>query len=94
MSPMIQWCETPTPRVKRPSHTAWTDSACWASTMGCRGWRGTMAVPTSMREVAAPSSAAAVMTSNSSGICGVQTESSPAWSAQRASACSFSTLVA
>ncbi len=36
-----------------------------------------MAVPTSIRDVAAPMSVAAVMTSNSSGICGVQTESKP-----------------
>ena len=53
-----------------------------------------MAVPTSMRDVAAPISVTAVMTSNSSGICGVQTVSRPASSAQRASAWSFSTLVA
>ena len=53
-----------------------------------------MAVPTSIRAVAMPIRVAAVMTSNSSGICGVQTESRPAWSAQRASAWSFSTLVA
>ena len=80
--------------MKRPSHTAWLESACWASTIGCRGCSGTMAVPTSIREVAVPISVAAVMTSNSSGICGVQTESKPASSAQRASAWSFSTLVA
>ena len=55
MSEMIQWCETPSPSAKRPSHTAWMESACWANTMGCRGWRGTMAVPTSIRVVAAPS---------------------------------------
>ena len=47
-----------------------------------------------MRDVAVPMSVAAVMTSNSSGIWGVQTESKPASSAQRASAWSFSTLVA
>ncbi len=47
-----------------------------------------------MRDVADPMSVAAVMTSNSSGIWGVQTESKPASSAQRASAWSFSTLVA
>ena len=52
------------------------------------------AVPISILDVAAPISVAAVMTSNSSGICGVQTESRPASSAQRASAWSFSTLVA
>ena len=77
MSAMIQWCETPRPKVKRPPHTAWFDSACWASTMGWRGCSGTMAVPTSIRVVAVPMSVAAVMTSNSSGICGVQTESRP-----------------
>ena len=91
---MIQWCETPSPRTKRPSHTAWVDRACWASTIGCRGWIGTMAVPISILDVAVPMTVAAVMASNSSGICGVQTVSRPASSAHRASARSFSTLVA
>jgi hypothetical protein len=53
-----------------------------------------MEVPISMREVAVPSSVTAVITSISSGICGVQIVSRPASSAQRASAWSFSTLVA
>ena len=39
-----------------------------------------------MRAVASPTSAAAVRASKSSGICGTQTEASPASSAQRASA--------
>ncbi len=94
MSLMIQWCETPRPRVKRPVQTAWLESVCCARTTGCRGWTGTIEVPTSIRDVAAPISVTAVMTSISSGICGVHTVSSPASSAHRASAWSFSTLVA
>ena len=46
---MIQWCDTPRPRASRPSHTAWVDSACWASAIGWRGCTGTTAVPISMR---------------------------------------------
>jgi hypothetical protein len=61
--------------------------------MGCRGWIGTTAVPTSMRVVSAPTIAAAVSASKSSGICGTQTDAKPASSAQRASARIRSTLV-
>ena len=74
--------------------TAWVERACWASAIGCRGWMGTTAVPISMRVVSRPMTVAAVRASNSSGICGTQTEASPASSAQRASATSRSTLVA
>ena len=82
------------PERQPAAHTACTDSACWARAIGCRGCTGTTAVPISMRLVSAPTSAAAVSASNSSGICGIQTEASPASSAQRASARSRSTLVA
>jgi hypothetical protein len=62
--------------------------------MGWRGCTGTTAVPISMRLVTAPTSVAAVRASNSSGIWGIHTEARPAWSAQRASARSRSTLPA
>ena len=29
-----EWCEVPRPSVKRPSHTAWADSASWAIAIG------------------------------------------------------------
>ena len=53
-----------------------------------------MAVPISTRDVTVPRRVTAVITSISSGIWGVQIVSRPASSAQRASAWSFSTLVA
>ena len=34
MSSMIQWCDAPRPSVKRPSHTAWFDSASCAMAIG------------------------------------------------------------
>ena len=83
MSSITQWCDTPSPSAKRPPHTAWVDSACWASAIGWRGCTGTTAVPISMREVSAPTSAAAVSASKSSGICGIHTAARPASSAQR-----------
>ena len=55
---------------------------------------GTTAVPISMREVRAPITVAAVRASNSSGICGVQIDASPACSAHSASVHMRSTLVA
>src|SRR4051794_20470696 len=91
---MIQWCDTPRPSESRPSHTACTDSACCASAIGCLGCTGTTAVPISMRLVSTPMMAAAVSASKSSGTCGIQTEASPASSAQRASDRSRSALVA
>ena len=44
MSVTIQWCDGPRPSVKRPSHTAWFDSACCAIAIGCRVWIGITAV--------------------------------------------------
>ena len=93
MSSITQWCETPRPRARRPPHTACTDSACWASAIGCRGCTGTTAVPISIRLVSAPTMAAAVSASNSSGIWGTHTEARPASSAHRASARRRSTFV-
>ena len=90
---MIQWCDTPRPSANRPSHTAWTESACCAKAIGCRGCTGTTAVPTSILEVSAPMIVAAVSASNSSGICGIQIDETPASSAQRASRRSRSTLL-
>ena len=90
---MIQWCETPRPSDSRPSHTACTDSTCWARAIGWRGWIGTTAVPISIRDVFAPIMATAVRASKSSGTWGTQTVSIPASSAHRASATSRSTLV-
>ena len=81
ISSMIQWCETPSPRVNRPLQIAWMDRACWASATGCLGWMGTTAVPISMVLVARPASAAIANTSTSSGICGSQTDENPASSA-------------
>ena len=49
MSATIQWCDGPRPSVKRPSHTAWFDSACCAIAIGWRVWIGITAVPSSMR---------------------------------------------
>ena len=49
MSSTIQWCDGPSPSVKRPSHTAWFDSACCAIAIGWRVWIGTTAVPSSIR---------------------------------------------
>ena len=40
MSSTIQWCDGPRPSVKRPSHTAWVDSACCAIATGWRVWMG------------------------------------------------------
>ena len=40
MSSTIQWCDGPRPSVKRPSQTAWFDSACCAIATGCRVWIG------------------------------------------------------
>ena len=48
MSSTIQWCDGPRPSVKRPSHTAWFDSACCAIATGCRVWIGITAVPSSI----------------------------------------------
>ena len=91
---MIQWCDTPRPSARRPWQTAWTDSACCASAIGCRVWTGTTAVPISMRVVAAPTTATAVSASKSSGIWGIHTDARPAFSAQHPSASSLATLAA
>ena len=94
MSSTIQWCDGPIPSVKRPSHTAWVESTCWAMATGWRVWIGTTAVPTSMRSVAPPMSAAAVRASKSFGIWGTQSDVKPAASAARASATSRAHLLA
>ncbi len=94
MSSTIQSWDTPRPRVSRPSSAAWVDSACWARATGWRVWTGTTAVPISIVEVSTPMRVTAVRASNSSGICGTQIEDRPASSAQRASRCMRSILVA
>ena len=78
MSSTIQWCDGPRPSVKRPSHTAWFDSACCAIATGCRVWMGITAVPSSTRVVARPISAIAVRASKSFGIWGTQIDAKPA----------------
>ena len=60
MSSTIQWCDGPSPSVKRPPHTAWFESACCAIATGWRVWIGMTAVPSSMRSVTWPISATAV----------------------------------
>ena len=94
ISSMIQWCETPRPSARRPSHTACTDSACCASAIGWRGCTGTTAVPISTLVVPSPTIAAIVSASNSSGIWGTQIEARPASSAHWAAARRRSTFVA
>ncbi len=91
---MIQWCDGPSPSVNRPSATSCVDSDCWINATGWRDCNGTTAVPISMRDVAWAISAAAVMASNSSGTCGIQTVLSPFVSAHTASSIMRCTLVA
>ncbi len=92
MSETIQWCDGPRPRVKRPSHTAWFDSACCAIATGCRVWTGTTAVASSTCEVTRPMSAMAVSASKSFGTWGTQIDVKPAFSAASASARSRATF--
>ena len=92
MSSTIQWCDGPTPRRKRPSHAACTESACWPSAIGWRDCSGTTAVPSSMRLVSRPISATAVMASKSCGSCGIHAVANPASSAARASSTIWSTF--
>src|SRR5262245_21432918 len=92
MPSMIQWCDVPRPSVKRPSHTAWFDSAARAMAIGWRVWIGSTAVPSSIRPVACPMSVIAVSASKSPGTWGTQIEVNPAASAASASATSCATL--
>ena len=52
MPSTTQWCDVPSPTVKRPPHTAWTESTSCAIAIGCRVWIGSTAVPSSTRWVA------------------------------------------
>src|SRR3984885_7979853 len=81
MSWMIQWCDGPTPRGRRPPVTAWADGACRASATGCCAWRGTTAVPSSMRSVRRPRRATVRSASMSFGSCGIHAVGRPAPSA-------------
>ena len=64
-------CESPIPSASRPPEKALAVMACSASMIGCRGYVGTTAVPSSMRGTCAPTTASAVMASWPK-ICGSQ----------------------
>ncbi len=57
------WCDRPMPRLKRLPEKAAADSAACAIATGWRGYVGTTAVPTSMRDVARAQIVAAMMAS-------------------------------
>ena len=64
------------PRMKRPPDAAWVVSACWASIIGCRGYVGTTAVPSSMRGTSRPTIASVEIASMPK-ICGSQYDANP-----------------
>ena len=60
---MTTWWLSPMPRDSRPPAAAFTVSACWASTIGCRGYVGTTLVPSSIRGTSRPTMASVVRAS-------------------------------
>ena len=74
------WCDSPIPRAKRPPLATCAVSACWAIVTGCRGYVGTTAVPSSMRVVTRPTSAAN-MSASSPNSCVNHAEENPSRSA-------------
>ena len=80
----ILWL-SPMPRQSRPPLAAFTVSACWARTIGCRGNVGTTLVPSSIRGTSRPTIASAVNASWPK-ICGTQKDANPSSSARLASA--------
>ena len=94
MSGMIQWWETPEPEGEAPTADGLVGERLLGQRDGVAGLERHDRRPDLDPRGGRAGDGTAVMASNSSGICGVQTESRPASSAQRASARSFSTLVA
>ena len=93
MFSMTTGCDGPIPSTSRPSVAAWVDIACCAIAIGCRGYVGITAVPSSMRFVTWPASASAVRPSRLHGMCGTHPVVNPSASAARALASSSSTSV-
>ena len=75
-SSIITLCESPMPRVKRPSAADCAVRACWAMTTGWRGKVGTTAVPISTRFVWLATTARAVSASKPKAV-GIQTPWKP-----------------
>ena len=82
---MKNLCDNPTPSVSRPPVSTDAVKACWASTMGCRGYTGTTLVPSSIRFVCPPIAASEVNASSAK-MFGNQNVSSSACSARCAAA--------
>ena len=95
MSVTIQWCDGPSPSVKRPvAHRLGRQRLLRHRDRVPGLDRHDRGAELDPRVVAVPISAIAVSASKSSGICGTQIEAKPACSAASASATSCADLVA